>query len=167
MIQTNRRLKWKRSAGEVDDAGFTLIELLIVIVVLGILAAIVVFALSGVTSQSTVAACNSDAKTVDTAVAAYQANLSLTPSTQVTQAEVSITSDPTNGTLQSWPNNTANHYAIVIAGDGNSQVGQTAADTVTPAITIGKNDTLVQYGTGTSATYYDATQDPTGACANA
>ncbi len=51
--------------------GFTLIELLIVIVVLGILAATVVFALTGVTGQSAQAACNSDAKTVETAVQAY------------------------------------------------------------------------------------------------
>ena len=38
---------------------------------LGILAATVVFALSGVTGQSAEAACNSDAKTIDVAVQAY------------------------------------------------------------------------------------------------
>ena len=41
-----------RRRGEELEAGFTLIELLIVIVVLGILAATVIFALSGVTGQS-------------------------------------------------------------------------------------------------------------------
>ena len=50
-----------------------LIELLIVIIVLGILAAIVIFSLTGVTGQSEAAACNSDAKTVETAVSAYYA----------------------------------------------------------------------------------------------
>ena len=54
-----------------EAAGFTLIELLIVIVVLGILAATVIFALGGVTSQSAQAACNSDAKTAEIAVQAY------------------------------------------------------------------------------------------------
>ncbi len=43
MISTYQRLKRRRDAGEID--GFTLIELLIVIVVLGILAAVVIFAL--------------------------------------------------------------------------------------------------------------------------
>ena len=54
--------------------GFTLIELLIVIVVLGILAAIVVFSLTGVTGQSKQAACTTDAKSVEVAADAYQAN---------------------------------------------------------------------------------------------
>src|SRR5271165_3830408 len=61
-----------RRRGVELEAGFTLIELLIVIVVLGILAATVIFALSGVTGQSAVAACNSDGKSYEVAVAAYQ-----------------------------------------------------------------------------------------------
>ena len=54
------------------EAGFTLIELLIVIVVLGILAATVIFALSGVTGQSAEAACQSDAKTLRGRRSAYE-----------------------------------------------------------------------------------------------
>jgi general secretion pathway protein G len=60
-------------------AGFTLIELLIVIVVLGVLAGTVIFALDGVNSSAAVASCNSDAKSVETAVAAYEAQVGTAP----------------------------------------------------------------------------------------
>jgi general secretion pathway protein G len=65
MLQESMR---KHRAGE---GGFTRIELLIVIVILGILAAIVVFAVGGVTKQGNNAACNSDYKSVETAEEAY------------------------------------------------------------------------------------------------
>lgn len=61
-----------RAAGR-TDAGFTLIELVIVVVVLGILAAIVVFSVTGFTNNSQTAACKSDYKTVETAGEAYYA----------------------------------------------------------------------------------------------
>ena len=55
------------------DEGFTLIELLIVIVILGILATIVVFAVRGVTDQGQTNACKADQKTIETAIEAYYA----------------------------------------------------------------------------------------------
>jgi prepilin-type N-terminal cleavage/methylation domain-containing protein len=48
-----------------NESGFTLIELLIVIVILGILAAIVVFAVGGITDRGKVSACKADVKTVE------------------------------------------------------------------------------------------------------
>ena len=55
------------------DEGFTLIELLIVIVILGILAAVVVFSVAGVNDQGQKSACQSDVATVTTAGEAYLA----------------------------------------------------------------------------------------------
>jgi prepilin-type N-terminal cleavage/methylation domain-containing protein len=72
VFERYREIQLRSETGD-SESGFTLIELLIVIIVLGILAAIVIFSLTGVTGQSEVAACNSDAKTVQTSVAAYQA----------------------------------------------------------------------------------------------
>src|SRR4051794_35628435 len=63
--------------------GFTLIELLIVIVILGILAAIVVFAVGGITDKGNASACKSDLKTVEVASEAYFAqNKSYAPNVQ-------------------------------------------------------------------------------------
>jgi general secretion pathway protein G len=54
--------------------GFTLVELLVVIVILGILAAVVVFAVSGITDTAADNACQSEVRTVRTAVEAYKAD---------------------------------------------------------------------------------------------
>jgi len=56
-----------------QEEGFTLIELMIVIVILGVLAGIVVFAVGGITDRGTSAACKTDVATVQTAVEAYYA----------------------------------------------------------------------------------------------
>ena len=62
-----------------QEEGFTLIELLIVIVILGILAAIVVFSVSGVTDRGNLAACKQDVTTIQTAAEAYYAENSTYP----------------------------------------------------------------------------------------
>ncbi len=53
--------------------GFTLVELLVVIVILGILAAVVVFAIGGTQARAKVSACKSEQATVETAYEAYKA----------------------------------------------------------------------------------------------
>jgi general secretion pathway protein G len=71
-----QRAMQKRASGE---GGFTLIELLIVIVILGILATIVVFAVGGVTDKGDAAACKADKKTLETAVEAFRAQTGAYP----------------------------------------------------------------------------------------
>lgn len=56
-----------------DQSGFTLIELLIVIIILGVLAAVVVFSVRGITNNSTTAACETEERIVNTAIEAYYA----------------------------------------------------------------------------------------------
>jgi prepilin-type N-terminal cleavage/methylation domain-containing protein len=64
-----------------EESGFTLIELLIVIVILGVLAGIVVFAIGGITDRGNDAACKADSKTIEVAQEAYYAkNTAYAPS---------------------------------------------------------------------------------------
>ena len=101
------------------DSGFTLIELLIVIVVLGILAAVVIFALSGVTGSSAQSACNSDAKSVEVAVEAYHTSNDAWPA-----ASGSLVSTY----LRTWPSN-GSHYTITIDTVGNVWVNNGTSTT--------------------------------------
>jgi prepilin-type N-terminal cleavage/methylation domain-containing protein len=60
------------------DKGFSLVELLIVIVILGILATLVVFAVTGISSRGKTNACKSDLHVLQTAEEAYNASNSNT-----------------------------------------------------------------------------------------
>ena len=113
MISTLKKIQAKKTSRD-GDGGFTLIELLIVIVVLGILAAVVVFSLGSVTKKSAVAACQADGATVNTAMAAYQANLGI-PATA--QSDLTGTAASGGPYLQSWPDNTT-HYLFGISSGG-------------------------------------------------
>ena len=80
------RLLNAREARRNED-GFTLIELLMVIVILGILAAIVVFSVRGIQDRGQVSACKAEVSTVSTAVEAYYAKKNTYPTlTQLTAA---------------------------------------------------------------------------------
>ena len=188
MIQTYQRLQRRRAAGEID--GFTLIELLIVIVVLGILAAIVVFALGGVTGKSASAACQSDAKTLGIAVAALEAENPTLATTGLTTNGTTVYPTAAAGWeatllapsttvglaggpfLQSWPSSSS--YAVfvgdgVVADEPTAVTGLGSITGTTGSTTGGTNvygDVYV-YGLNTG-TYKDiafnATTNPVEAC---
>jgi prepilin-type N-terminal cleavage/methylation domain-containing protein len=93
----------KNMKGRKGQQGFTLIELLVVVTILGILAAIVTLSLVGLTTNASVQSCNSEYKTVQSALDAYMANnnlgaLPVNARTDAAGAQVVFTNDMGNGT---------------------------------------------------------------------
>src|SRR5580692_7475332 len=66
-----------------DSAGFTLIELLIVIVVLGVLAAVVIFSLGGVTAEAAPPAWDANARSEGNHFAVFVGPKDLTPAASI------------------------------------------------------------------------------------
>ena len=95
------------------ERGFTLVELLIVIVILGILAGIVVFAVGNLTSSAKTNACSTEKSTIITADEAYKAqNGSYTDTAGLVAAGL-LKSTPTGYTINS------SGVVSAIAGNAN------------------------------------------------
>jgi prepilin-type N-terminal cleavage/methylation domain-containing protein len=69
-----------------NEEGFTLVELLVVIVILGILAAIVVFAVGGITDKGTSSANSTDVNVVQTAEEAAFAQSTASPAVYLSES---------------------------------------------------------------------------------
>ncbi|GIH05536.1 hypothetical protein Rhe02_36030 [Rhizocola hellebori] len=116
-------------AARKNQNGFTLIELLIVIVILGVLAGVVVLAVSGINDRGVTAACDADKRTVMTAVEAYFAEKSAYPAgaTDAARLGALVTED----FLKEAPSNNKN-YHISLDTNGDVKAFKFAADGVTP-----------------------------------
>lgn len=85
-----------------EGHGFTLVELLIVVVILGILAGIVVFAVGNLTDNASSTSCDAELESIDRAVQATLAeNPSLTMSDldAFTDIQANLSETPTSFTL--------------------------------------------------------------------
>jgi prepilin-type N-terminal cleavage/methylation domain-containing protein len=129
------RMREKRNEG-----GFTLIELLIVIIILAILAAIVVFAVGTTGKNASEAACQSDAKGVETALEAYKAQMGAYPAANTWDSLTQVQTGP-NGSVGPWlkaePSST--HYAINFNANGQVSADASGVTTYTSGDDIDGN----------------------------
>ncbi len=124
-MQSSSRSDRRRGVSEED--GFTLIEVLIVVLMLGVLAAIVAFALGTFTSQSAVAACNTDVKSVESAVLAYQAtNSGNYPASVTLLANTPGAGDTGGPYLRTPPGNTTTY--LITSSGGKTYVQLNSGD---------------------------------------
>jgi prepilin-type N-terminal cleavage/methylation domain-containing protein len=98
-----------------EDEGFTLIELLIVIIILGILAAIVVFAIGNTRKDAVASSCKTDAKSIQLSLEAQKTKTGKYPIEAAVApgvvAPATALSPSAGALLRTWPG------AAVVTGD--------------------------------------------------
>jgi general secretion pathway protein G len=77
-----------------SDSGFTLTELLIVIIILGVLTGIVVFAVGQFSNRGEIAACRAAMKTTEVGIETYRANVGTLPPNMAALVPAYLRTDP-------------------------------------------------------------------------
>ena len=101
-----------------QDKGFTLVELLIVIVILGILATVTVFAVRGITERSQDNACDVEQRALATAVEAFyvDSGTQTYPGTLAALAPTFVKEAPSEGATGVWTYNSTSGAVSGTAG---------------------------------------------------
>ena len=85
------------------EKGFTLIELLVVVAILGILAAVAIFAVGNLTDNAKKNACATEASTVETAAEAFNAQAGRYPTVAEMQADTTVNGVVVGANLKTAP----------------------------------------------------------------
>jgi general secretion pathway protein G len=142
-----------------DEGGLTLIELLIIIVVLGILAGIVIFAVQNLAGNGAQGSCASDLQTVDHAAQAYIAQVNSAPANVAEPLSSTTVNGQTVGPLLHNTVGNGNHHTIEVAPKLDAQQNPVSP----PDATI----TVTAAGAQSGHTYLPDSETPAAACTGA
>ena len=147
------------SASRRSDDGFTLVELLIVIVILGVLATVTVFAVRGITDQGTASATDADERTLESAQEAHMAK----EGEYATEADL-VAAGLLRGESTLHDIDLAvdgQSYQIVAQGGGGGPVAPVPTGTPitfggVPAVAVGSGPAFIVIGGATAVTEWNS-----------
>lgn len=143
--------------GQEHTRGLNLVEFLIVLVILAVIAAVTVFALSTTAKNAVSASCQADARSVETALSVYKAQMSSYPASI---AELTLPAKAASGWAGPWlqvaPGTT--HYVMFNDALGDLFVVPPGRGPDAPGATYTINGTLTAVATVGGA--FDFDTDP-------